>query len=283
MVQETLSTKVFGPHEQRFPHLSALNAVQSWVCFLWAAALLYFFGPAATERDQYPPMTAYWKAAISNFVGPALGFQSLRYISYSAQVLAKSSKMLPVMLMGALLHGKRYSALDYTCCGLISAGVALFATRSSNKVTSKLAEPSAPLGYALVLANLVLDAYTNTAQDEINTRHKKSAALQMMCWMNFWSGVYYLPSLFVVTKMGPELLAFCMEHQEAGKDVLLFCACGALGQLFIFFTIKRFGALTNTLITTTRKFFNILLSVRALRFLVVVQVFPGNLPCLFTM
>lgn len=34
-----------------------------------------------------------------------------------------------------------------------------------------------------------------------------------------------------------------------------------MGQLFIFYTIKRFGALINTIITTTRKFFNILLSV----------------------
>lgn len=42
---------------------------------------------------------------------------------------------------------------------------------------------------------------------------------------------------------------------------MLFCLCGAVGQLFIFHTIRRFGSLINTLITTTRKFFNILLSV----------------------
>lgn len=42
--------------------------------------------------------------------------------------------------------------------------------------------------------------------------------------------------------------------------MLLFCLCGAVGQLFIFATIKRFGSLINTLVTTTRKFFNILLS-----------------------
>jgi UDP-galactose transporter B1 len=47
---------------------------------------------------------------------------------------------------------------------------------------------------------------------------------------------------------------------QAGYDVLLFCLCGAIGQLFIFATIKRFGSLLNTLVTTTRKFFNILLS-----------------------
>ena len=36
--------------------------------------------------------------------------------------------------------------------------------------------------------------------------------------------------------------------------------CGALGQLFIFLTINKFGALTLTLVTTTRKFFSILIS-----------------------
>jgi UDP-galactose transporter B1 len=45
-------------------------------------------------------------------------------------VLAKSSKMIPVMLMGSLLHGKRYSLLEYACCMAISGrppGQAAFA------------------------------------------------------------------------------------------------------------------------------------------------------------
>ena len=48
---------------------------------------------------------------------------------------------------------------------------------------------------------------------------------------------------------------------QAAWDVALFCLCGAVGQLFIFATIRRFGSLANTLVCTTRKFFNILLSV----------------------
>lgn len=39
------------------------------------------------------------------------------------QVLAKSSKMIPVMLIGTVLHGKSYSLLEYVCCLLISGGV----------------------------------------------------------------------------------------------------------------------------------------------------------------
>jgi solute carrier family 35 (UDP-galactose transporter), member B1 len=43
-------------------------------------------------------------------------------------------------------------------------------------------------------------------------------------------------------------------------DIFLFCLCGAVGQNYIFLTISRFGALTNTTITTTRKFMSIVVS-----------------------
>ena len=72
--------------------------------------------------------------------------------------------MIPVMLMGALIGGKAYSALEYTCAVLIAAGISLFARQSSSRVTAKLAAPNAPLGYALCAANLLFDGYTNAAQ-----------------------------------------------------------------------------------------------------------------------
>lgn len=118
--------------------------------------------------------------------------------------------------------------------------------------------------------------------------------------MNFWCSLYNCIYLFVATTAGWDLLAFCRAFPEvqsslgplklcclfwyllwvrglqgcciswvrhvgvclqAGWYVALFCLCGAIGQLFIFGTIKKFGSLVNTLICTTRKFFNILLSV----------------------
>ena len=82
-----------------------------------------------------------------------------------------------------------------------------------------------------------------------------------MCWMNFWCGLYYAVYLFGATSIGFDMLQFCAAHREAGTYLLLFCLCGAVGQLFIFFSIRRFGTLVTTIVTTTRKFFNILLSV----------------------
>ncbi len=49
-------------------------------------------------------------------------------------MLAKSTKMVPVMLAGTILFRKRYSGFEYLCMSLIGAGVGLFARRSSSKV-----------------------------------------------------------------------------------------------------------------------------------------------------
>lgn len=98
-------------------------------------------------------------------------------------------------------------------------------------------------------------------QDELHKRYKSTSALWTMAWMNFWCSLYYGVFLFVFSSAGSDLRVFCSQHPQAAWDLLLFCVCGAVGQLFIFFTIRTFGSLANTLICTTRKFFNILLSV----------------------
>lgn len=169
--------------------------------------------------------------------------------------------MVPVMILGTLIGGKRYSVLEYICSGLIGGGISLFAAQSLSGGAKKLSNPNAPLGYSLCAVNLILDGYTNAAQDKIHAQYKGTSSLVTMCWMNFWCSIYNAAFLFVFSTSGYQMVSFCMQHHQAAIDVLLFCICGAIGQLFIFETIREFGSLTNTMITTTRKFFNILLSV----------------------
>ncbi|KAH9295505.1 hypothetical protein KI387_039093, partial [Taxus chinensis] len=83
-------------------------------------------------------------------------------------VLAKSSKMIPVMLVGALFYGIKYTLPEYICTSLVAGGVSLFAlSKTSSKVVNKIAHPNAPWGYGLCLVNLFLDGYTNSTQDNI--------------------------------------------------------------------------------------------------------------------
>merc|ERR1711972_285659 len=55
--------------------------------------------------------------------------------------------------------------------------------------------------------------------------------------------------------------AFMIANPEILKKSLLFAACSAVGQSFIFFVVSEYGPLKNATVTTTRKIFSVLLSV----------------------
>ena len=91
--------------------------------------------------------------------------------------------------------------------------------------------------------------------------HLYSSAWDIMFGMNLWGTIYNMMFMFGwSTASGYEAVQFCKQHPEAAWDILLYCLCGAVGQNFIFLTISRFGSLTNTTITTTRKFVSIVVS-----------------------
>ncbi|CAH1417137.1 unnamed protein product [Lactuca virosa] len=233
------STKRFGPEKERFEHLAFLNLAQSAVCLQWSFVMIKLWGKGKGVRA---PWWSYWSAGITNTIGPAMGIEALKYISYPAQVLAKSSKMIPVMLMGSLVYGIRYTFQEYLCSLLVAGGVSIFAlAKTSSKTINKLANPNAPLGYGLCFLNLVFDGFTNATQDSISARYPKTNAWDMMLGMNLWGTVYNTVFMFGWPEAsGYEAVQFCKHNPEAAWDILYYCLCGAIGQNFIFFTISRF-------------------------------------------
>lgn len=92
-------------------------------------------------------------------------------------------------------------------------------------------------------------------------RYPKTSAWDIMLGMNLWGTIYNMIFMFGWPgASGFEAVQFCKQHPEAAWDILMYCLCGAVGQNFIFLTISQFGSLTNTTITTTRKFVSIVVS-----------------------
>lgn len=56
-------------------------------------------------------------------------------------------------------------------------------------------------------------------------------------------------------------IVYLNEHPDLWQTLIAFALTSAFGQLFVFYTIRTFDSLVLTTITTTRKFFTIVLSV----------------------
>src|SRR3546814_7806132 len=70
--------------------------------------------------------------SVSNMLSSWCQYEALRYVTFPTQVLSKSFKILPTMLMGKLLHEKHYEAWEYGVATMIAFGIWLFLDSSEN-------------------------------------------------------------------------------------------------------------------------------------------------------
>ena len=158
-------------------------------------------------------------------------------------------------LHSALEH--RYKKYEYVVAGVISLGVIIFTLSQESKKAAN-DDDTAFGGVLLLLGYISFDSFTSQWQGKVFKDYKVSP-YQMMLGVNFFSASCTLISL---TLSGEILsaLQFISSHPSSLSHIVMLSVCGATGQLFIFYTIKRFGPLVFTMIMTTRQLVSIILS-----------------------
>ena len=184
-------------------------------------------------------------------------------MSFPTQVLAKSSKMIPVMIMGKFVENKTYPAFEYACAVGISIGVSLFMfSRAAAGAEAGMEEEeesgTSMAGAGLLIGYMLFDSFTSNYQAALFPAYKMSS-YQMMFGVNLFSCFFTLWSL---VQRGTFLgcIAFMLDTPKFAFHVLLLSITSATGQIFIFKTIGTYGALVFTIIMTTRQIISIVIS-----------------------
>ncbi|KRY67343.1 60S ribosomal protein L15 [Trichinella pseudospiralis] len=238
----------------RFQDSEFLVFFNRLVAFLMSTAVFLLTKPDAVIA----PLYEFSYASLANILSSWCQYEALKFISFPAQVLFKCSKVVPVMLMGKVVQRKIYTRHDYACALMIAIGVSLFmlfggkhsSTRSTDSVTIS--------GIALMIGYLVFDSFTSNWQNVLFDKYKISS-LQMMSGVNMFSCILTLISLIRQGRLFSSF-RFITQHYNFDEDLLLSSFCGAVGQFFIFYTIRHFGAVGFTLMMTIRQALSILIS-----------------------
>lgn len=88
-------------------------------------------------------------------------YESLLYISYPIQIIAKSIKIIPVMILGKFVSGQTYSLKQYLLMLIMVIGFALFLSgfQENNQMKSELKTSEYNIktinGFILLLCYLV--------------------------------------------------------------------------------------------------------------------------------
>nr|SVE83631.1 EOG090X05CU [Daphnia pulex] len=254
ILQEKIMTREYadGDKTERFTDSQFLVFVNRILAFLFSGIYLLL----THQNIHRTPLYKYSFCSVSNTLSSWCQYEALKFVSFPTQVLAKSAKVIPVMLMGKLVSRAQYKNYEYATAVLISVGMTAFllgsgGDKKGNNVTTAS-------GALLLCGYLIFDSFTANWQSALFKEHKPSS-IQMMCGVNLMSCLFTSASLI---QQGGFFysLSFAARHPIFIMDCLLTAISSALGQLFIFATISKFGPVVFTIIMTVRQGLSILLS-----------------------
>lgn len=251
VLQERVMTRSYGG--ERFTNSQFLVFVNRVLALCVSAIYI-----ASTIQPRHiSPFYKYSYSSLSNILSSWCQYEALKFVSFPTQVLAKSCKVMPVMLMGKVVSNKTYPLNEYVTALMMSGGVALFLLAADPTGDTHTTETTVA-GILILGGYMMFDSFTSNWQSELFRQYKMSP-IQMMLGVNTFSCIFTIGSLLLRGTFFSSVL-FLFKHWDFGVHASILSICSAIGQLFIFYTISQFGPLVFTLIMTTRQAVSILLS-----------------------
>lgn len=179
-------------------------------------------------------------------------------LSFYVATLAKSAKMVPVMI-GSFVFGKQsFSWRQIFQAAFIVGGTSLVTLGSGKKSAS-----STWLGMQFIGAALICDAIVGGVQKRLQVRCKETSIKLRSFDMMFYSNLYMSIAALVAALAKKELRRgweYMRQNPKLTMAIARMSMFGALGQAAIFYAITVSDPVTCSAITTTRKLASVLLS-----------------------
>ncbi|KAF9668896.1 hypothetical protein SADUNF_Sadunf14G0051200 [Salix dunnii] len=224
--------------------------VQSFVYVL----LIYLQG--FTPKEMVNPWKTYVKLSAVLMGSHGLTKGSLAFLNYPAQIMFKSTKVLPVMVMGAFIPGlrRKYPAHEYASALLLVVGLILFTLADAQTSPN-----FSIIGVVMISGALIMDAFLGNFQEAIFTLNPETTQMEML----FCSSVVGLPFLIPPMVLTGELFKAwnsCSQHPYVYLVLVFEAMATFIGQVSVLSLIALFGAATTAMVTTARKAVTLLLS-----------------------
>jgi adenosine 3'-phospho 5'-phosphosulfate transporter B2 len=136
LLQERIMTRKYA--DEKFSNSQFLVFVNRFLAMIIAYISLKMFYPMKKLTPTGPPLFQYGIISYANCMSTWFQYESLLYISFPVQVIAKSVKTIPVMILGKFVSGKTYPFRQYILMFIMATGIAIFLSGYQESGTVKL-------------------------------------------------------------------------------------------------------------------------------------------------
>jgi len=255
--QERIMTQPYelADGEKRFADTVFLVLVNRCAAAAAAAVFLVFMEGWKGLRPQ-APINRFPVISLANLLATTCQYEALKFITLPTQTLLKCSKLIPVMVLSALLSKKKYSVVDYGAAATVVLGTMSFMSGNIHSRVSTAQDSW--IGIAFMGGNIFFDSFLMAYQERLFTGYSLSSNSQML-YVNLFSSV--LAMLTCVHKNSlPGSLELLRSSGKFRIDLLLLTSSAVAAQFFITGAIKEFGAVFFGTVVTVQQVSSVVLS-----------------------
>lgn len=263
LLQERIMTKPYftgdepeGADGEYFGNTLVLVFANRFAAAFVAGLVLAVKGEWGELRNK-APVYKYFMISVSNVIATSCQYEALKWVTLPTQTLAKCAKMIPVMIWGTFMSGKKYGPVEYGVAVFVALGCTVF-LMSGNITAKKASDEDSYYGLLLMLGYLGFDGFTSTFQEKLFAGYQMTIYNQML-YVNMCSGLMSIGFLLASGK-AIESLAFLGKYPQILGDMGILSFSAVSGQFAITYTIKEFGALIYATIMTVRQFLSVFVS-----------------------
>lgn len=262
VLQERIMSIPFGANEaegiegERFGYSAFLVLNNRLVALAVAIVMLLY---RKESMQPVAPIYKYFGISVSNTAATICQYEALKYVTFPTQTLGKCGKMIPVMILGTVISGKKYFAKDYAQAVLVTLGCTIFLL--TGDISSKHADEdkeNSLWGLMLMGGYVFCDGFTSTFQEKLFRGYTMSTYNQML-YVNMASGTIAVITLMLQGNFLPAI-DFCSRHPSFLLFATFLSLAASSGQVIIYHTIKEHGALFFSAVMTTRQVAQIVMS-----------------------
>lgn len=262
-LQEKIMTKPYvtgleadGEEGEYFKNTLVLVFANRFAAAFMAALVLLIRGDFSEVKNK-APLYKYFLISFSNVIATSCQYEALKWVTLPTQTLAKCAKMIPVMIWGTFMSGKRYGPVEYGVAVFVALGCTVF-LMSGNIKAKKASSEDSWYGLVLMLGYLGFDGFTSTFQEKLFSGYQMTIYNQML-YVNMCSGLMSLCFLIASGKV-TDSIEFLTKYPRVMADMSILSFSAVSGQFAITYTIKEFGALIYATIMTIRQFLSVFVS-----------------------
>lgn len=166
LLQERIMTRTYG--NEKFSNSQFLVFVNRFLAMILAYISLKICYPMKKLTLLGPPLYQYGIISYANCMSTWFQYESLLYISFPVQVIAKSIKTIPVMIVGKFVSGKTYPFRQYLLMIMMAIGIALFLSGYEENDRVKLSSKRAKQNITTINGVILLICYlVSSNRDDI--------------------------------------------------------------------------------------------------------------------